>query len=61
MLAVNSPDTATVADLTHGAGFSHLGRTAGRYRAQFGESPSETLKRGACGRSFNSELEGFVV
>ena len=46
MLAVNSPERATVADLTHEAGFTHLGRTSGIYREHFGESPSGTLRRG---------------
>ncbi len=35
----------SVADLVFAAGFGHLGRTAAAYRARYGESPSETLRR----------------
>jgi AraC-like DNA-binding protein len=35
----------SVTDVALRWGFSHLGRFAGQYRAQFGESPSETVRR----------------
>jgi AraC-like DNA-binding protein len=35
----------TVAEVAHRWGFSHLGRFAQDYRARYGESPSETLRR----------------
>lgn len=38
--------TAVALDL----GFTHLGRFSGQYRAAFGETPSETLRRGRRGR-----------
>jgi AraC-like DNA-binding protein len=37
------PSQVTVAKIAHRWGFGHLGRFAARYRAQFGEMPSETL------------------
>jgi AraC-like DNA-binding protein len=36
----------TVADIALRSGFGHLGRFAGQYRQQFGESPSQTLHGG---------------
>ena len=39
------PDRTTVAAVAHRWGFAHLGRFAGLYRATFGVSPSETLRR----------------
>ncbi|MCW5749098.1 MAG: AraC family transcriptional regulator [Alphaproteobacteria bacterium] len=36
----------SVTDIALAWGFGHLGRFAVEYRGQFGESPSETLKRG---------------
>jgi AraC-like DNA-binding protein len=35
-----------VAEIATRCGFSHLGRFASEYRGRFGESPSETLRRG---------------
>lgn len=35
----------SVTQIAHDAGFVHLGRFAGRYRAVYGESPSNTLRR----------------
>ncbi len=40
------PATTTVAAVAHRWGFAHLGRFASAYRAEFSESPSETLRRG---------------
>jgi AraC-like DNA-binding protein len=40
------PARTTVASVAHRWGFAHLGRFASAYRAEFGESPSETLRRG---------------
>jgi AraC-like DNA-binding protein len=37
------PSEATVTDIANRWGFGHLGRFAARYRAQYGEMPSETL------------------
>lgn len=34
-----------VADIAFAAGFGHLGRAAAAYRARYGESPSQTLRR----------------
>jgi len=39
-------DAGNVTDLAMTWGFSHLGRFAGEYRRHFGESPSETWRRG---------------
>ena len=36
--------TGTVQDVAHQAGFYHMGRFAVRYKALFGESPSQTLR-----------------
>ncbi|GAA4592547.1 AraC-like DNA-binding protein [Actinoplanes octamycinicus] len=41
------PATVTVAAVAHRWGFAHLGRFASAYRARFGASPSETLRRRA--------------
>jgi len=38
---------ASVAEVARRFGFLHLGRFAARYRTQFGEPPSVTLRRGA--------------
>ena len=38
-------DQCTVATLTYSVGFTHLSRTAQLYRAKYGESPAQTLKR----------------
>jgi AraC-like DNA-binding protein len=37
---------ATVAGLAFAAGLGHLGRAAAAYRRRYGETPSETLRRG---------------
>jgi AraC-like DNA-binding protein len=39
------PVRVTVAAVAHRWGFAHLGRFASAYRARFGESPSETLRK----------------
>jgi transcriptional regulator GlxA family with amidase domain len=44
MLASGSPGTTVTAAALR-AGFSHMGRFARDYHAQFGEKPSETLAR----------------
>ncbi|SCB56117.1 Helix-turn-helix domain-containing protein, partial [Bradyrhizobium shewense] len=41
------PSTSTVTRIAADHGFCELGRFAVAYRAAFGESPSETLKRPA--------------
>ena len=49
--ALTRADNArTVTDVAMEWGFNHLGRFALEYRAQFGESPLETFKRGRSGR-----------
>ncbi|MFO1414184.1 MAG: AraC family transcriptional regulator [Burkholderiales bacterium] len=45
-LLAGHPATS-VTQVAHDAGFVHLGRFAQRYRSLYGESPSQTLKRGA--------------
>lgn len=45
-LVAAEPAEATVADVARRWGFAHLPRFAQHYRAQFGEQPSETLRRG---------------
>ena len=45
LLTLKSCEGRSVSELILEAGFSHLGRTAGMYRAHFGETPSETLRR----------------
>lgn len=44
-LRLADPAEVTVAAVAHRWGFAHLGRFASTYRAQFGQSPSETLRR----------------
>ena len=43
-LRAAAPGATTVAGVAHQWGFVHLGRFARRYRARFGESPSQTLR-----------------
>jgi AraC-like DNA-binding protein len=43
-LRVSAPGSVTVTDVAFQWGFAHLGRFAQRYRARFGESPSQTLR-----------------
>ncbi|MEW1833989.1 helix-turn-helix transcriptional regulator [Microbacterium sp. NPDC079995] len=45
-LAEAGPSGATVAEIARRWGFAHLPRFAKHYREQFGEQPSETLRRG---------------
>jgi len=40
-----APETS-VSETAESCGFTHLGRFSGEYRKHFGESPSETLRRG---------------
>jgi AraC-like DNA-binding protein len=47
---IRADGAASVTDIAMGWGFSHLGRFAAEYRGQFGESPSETFRRGRAGR-----------
>jgi AraC-like DNA-binding protein len=41
------PTRLTVSAVAHRWGFAHLGRFASAYRLRFGESPSETLRKGS--------------
>ncbi|MFE0514560.1 AraC family transcriptional regulator [Streptomyces sp. NPDC058964] len=43
-LAAADPGTTTVSDVAYRWGFGHLGRFAEKYRARFGELPSQTLR-----------------
>ncbi|MFC9848924.1 AraC family transcriptional regulator [Streptomyces sp. NPDC060223] len=43
-LKVSIPGTVSVTDVAYRWGFAHLGRFAQRYRARFGETPSQTLR-----------------
>ena len=45
LLHPHASAATTVANTACGVGFTHLGRFAGYYKEQFGESPSLTLKR----------------
>ncbi|MFE6489048.1 AraC family transcriptional regulator [Streptomyces sp. NPDC057757] len=42
----SAPGEVSVSEVAHRWGFDHLGRFASRYRARFGELPSETLRSG---------------
>lgn len=44
-LISSSPTETTVAAIARRWGFAHLSRFAQRYHAEFGEQPSETLRR----------------
>lgn len=46
-LCAADPRQATVADVAHRWGFSHLGRFAAAYRSAYGDSPATTLRRPA--------------
>ncbi|WP_420031488.1 AraC family transcriptional regulator [Streptomyces sp. cg28] len=43
-LRTSPPGSATVTNVAYQWGFAHLGRFALRYRARFGETPSQTLR-----------------
>lgn len=45
LLMAEPLESGTVSRLAHEVGFTHLGRMSGAYKAQFGEAPSETLRR----------------
>lgn len=47
-LRKTDPSDSTVTDLATELGFGDLGRMAGKYRRQFGEYPSETLRESRC-------------
>ncbi len=47
LLLARGPGRGRVAEAAAEAGFGHLGRLSGLYRAHFGERPSETLHRHA--------------
>jgi AraC family ethanolamine operon transcriptional activator len=43
-LRSRSPDTATVTDIAHSLGFTHMSRFARQYRQLFAETPAQTLR-----------------
>ncbi|WP_405973151.1 AraC family transcriptional regulator [Streptomyces sp. NBC_00988] len=45
-LRSGTPGEVNVSEVAHRWGFDHLGRFASRYRARFGELPSQTLRSG---------------
>jgi len=45
ILLDSRPDDTSVTTVAASWGFFHVGRFAGQYRAAYGESPSETLRR----------------
>ncbi|MFE9613822.1 AraC family transcriptional regulator [Streptomyces sp. NPDC006012] len=45
-LRAADPDATTVSEVAYRWGFGHLGRFAQKYRARFGELPSQTLRSG---------------
>ncbi|NGO72624.1 helix-turn-helix transcriptional regulator [Streptomyces boncukensis] len=45
-LRSSAPGATRISEVAHRWGFAHLGRFAQRYRARFGETPSETLRSG---------------
>ncbi|MEU9393897.1 AraC family transcriptional regulator [Streptomyces sp. NPDC048324] len=45
-LRLGTPGEVNVSEVAHRWSFSHLGRFASRYRARFGELPSQTLRSG---------------
>jgi transcriptional regulator GlxA family with amidase domain len=44
-LRTSDPRQTSVGEVAYRWGFTHLGRFAGTYRAQYGVSPSHTLHR----------------
>ena len=50
-LAQAGREGGSVASVANVCGFGHLGRFAGDYQIRFGESPSQTLRRGSIGRA----------
>lgn len=47
LLLAGTPEESSVTELIHSCGIHHVGRFSARYRALFGERPSETLARRA--------------
>lgn len=45
LLLIGTAATDTVTSIAQQCGFGHLGRFAGEYRARFGETPAQTLRR----------------
>jgi transcriptional regulator GlxA family with amidase domain len=50
-LARAGREGGSVASVATVCGFGHIGRFAGDYQTRFGESPSQTLRRGSIGRA----------
>jgi AraC-like DNA-binding protein len=50
-LARAGREGGSVASVANVCGFRHIGRFAGDYQTRFGESPSQTLRRGSIGRA----------
>ena len=50
-LARAGREGGSIASVANVCGFGHLGRFAGDYQTRFGESPSQTLRRGSIGRA----------
>jgi AraC family ethanolamine operon transcriptional activator len=54
-LLSSGPSSETVTEIAMRFGFHELGRFSSDYRSEFGESPSETLRRALSNEAFSSQ------